>query len=75
MIKKYCLKNRKSKISLDFEIHINCPIQTRRPDLIIMNKEMKIYHHKKILKICQVMDVAIPEKHREELWVKIWKNI
>lgn len=53
-------KKKKSKIILEFKVQTTHPIEARKPDLVIRNKEMKI---------CQVVDFTVSADHQVKLKV------
>ena len=54
------LENDSHKLLWDFNIQTDHLIQARRPDLIIINKEIK-------KRICKIVDFAVPADHRINL--------
>ena len=57
------LKNDTHKLLWDFDIHTDHLISARRPDLIITKKKKK---KKKKMRICKIVDFAVPAKHRKK---------
>ena len=55
-----CLENNTHKLLWDFDIHTDHLISARRPGLIIINKKKK-------MKICKIVDFAVPADHRIKL--------
>ena len=56
------LENDTHKLLWDFDIHTDHQISARRPDLIITKKKKK-----KKMKICKIVDFAVPADHRIKL--------
>ena len=52
------LENDSHKLQWDFNIQTDHLIPSRRPDLIIINKKMRI---------CKIVDFAVPADHRINL--------
>ena len=52
-------ENDTNKLQWDFDIHTDHLISARRPDLIIINK--------KKMRICKIVDFAVPVDHRIKL--------